>query len=415
MMKRLDYLNITSFLTLFGVCIAVLLFVLIIDSLAMHVSSLIEKGVSGAVMIKLISFILIKVIAVAIPLATLAASIIYFNGLTERHELMAAHAAGISTLKLSRPLLGVGLVLMMAIGYYSFYIVPQVNLHIRAIMFTSLYESPSAAIRPGYFSSDIEGYTMRVARKSQEKNMLYDVYISEEDTISTSIILADSGKLVQHPLDGTMFILYHGSRYEELDPSEDEKGSSGFGRTYFDSMYVNIRSSTEASEKLKLNQYRHFTTSTRPELIHAIDSLKRRSVHIRGQLKESNMSPADSTLISGLKAELAEVDRLIPRYRYEFAAMHSLAVSVGIFLLLGIGLGTSVRGRGTGIGRPALIAFFCFVLFYLLKTNGDRLARKGVLNVWMAAFLPTLVFGPVALISFLSPYLPSFVRKIFRL
>ncbi len=416
-MNRLYYLVSSTFLRFFFMSIGILLFILIIDSLAMHLSALVASGIKATIMGRLLLFILIKVLSVAVPLSILAAGLVTVSSMLDQNELMAAHASGISTLKVYTPLWIMALFFTVGIWAYSFFLVPKVELHIRAIMYQSMYENPQAALQPGYFTDHIPGYTIRISDKNNQSGILYDVYIAETDTLSRIVTLADSGRLIHNPSSQRkMLILYQGSRYQELGEESEEVSSNKFGRTYFDSMYVRIPGPSSTYAPSDLQRFRNYRTLHRQELIYSIDSLYQRKKWLESQLTqtfEKKEEEEDEHGLMGteqLTSELEEVEKLIPRYRYEFAAMHTLALSVFIFMMLGVGLGASIKGRGKGIGRPALIAVLCFVIFYVLKTNGDRLARKDVVDPWLAAFLPVMVFGPIAVGTLSNPYF-SILKK----
>ena len=83
------------------------------------------------------------------------------------------------------------------------------------------------------------------------------------------------------------------------------------------------------------------------------------------------------------------------RYTYEFHQRHALPVNCIVFMLLGISLGAIIR-RG-GFGFPALVSVLMFAGFYITYIFGYRFAKENEIAGWVGAWLPILIFGPVAL------------------
>ena len=86
----------------------------------------------------------------------------------------------------------------------------------------------------------------------------------------------------------------------------------------------------------------------------------------------------------------------INRYIYEYQFRISSPLNVIFFMLIGIALGAIIRKGGLGV--PALISTLLLVFAYVLNAQGKKFAKDALLDPTLSAWLPAIVFGPLALI-----------------
>ncbi|MEM9933325.1 MAG: LptF/LptG family permease, partial [Bacteroidota bacterium] len=88
-------------------------------------------------------------------------------------------------------------------------------------------------------------------------------------------------------------------------------------------------------------------------------------------------------------------DKIYRKYVYEYYSRHAIPINCLLFMLIGSSLGAIIR-KG-GLGMPSLISIIFFLAFYVMITQGKKLSREDVLDPVFGAFLPVIVFAPVAL------------------
>jgi len=81
-------------------------------------------------------------------------------------------------------------------------------------------------------------------------------------------------------------------------------------------------------------------------------------------------------------------------YMVEFNRKFALTFSIIILFFIGAPLGAIV-GRG-GFGAPVIIAALLFMLYYVLISIGDNLARARTLSPWLGMWFSAFVLGPIA-------------------
>ena len=103
--KRLDIFIIKSFLLLFVGTFFICLFIFMMQFLWKYVDELVGKGLEMSVLAQFFFYSALSLVPMSLPLAVLLASLITFGNFGERFELLAMKAAGISLLKIMRPLI----------------------------------------------------------------------------------------------------------------------------------------------------------------------------------------------------------------------------------------------------------------------------------------------------------------------
>ncbi|MCS7074957.1 MAG: LptF/LptG family permease, partial [Bacteroidia bacterium] len=73
----------------------------------------------------------------------------------------------------------------------------------------------------------------------------------------------------------------------------------------------------------------------------------------------------------------------------------TLPIACWIFLFIGAPLGAIIR-KG-GLGMPIVVSVIFFIFFYVLMTQGNKLAREGVLYPWFGVWMPVFIMIPIAL------------------
>ena len=102
--KKLDIFIVKSFLMLFIGTFFICLFIFMMQFLWRYVDELVGKGLDMSVIAQFFFYSALTLVPISLPLAILLASLITFGNFGERYELLAMKAAGISLLKIMRPL-----------------------------------------------------------------------------------------------------------------------------------------------------------------------------------------------------------------------------------------------------------------------------------------------------------------------
>src|SRR5690554_2572897 len=235
-MKKLDKLILGSFIGPFLLTFIVVDFILLTVNMLKYFDEIFGKGLAFGVYMELISYFVISISPMALPLAVLLSSLMTFGNLGEHFELTAIKSSGISLLRALLPI-GIFVVCLSFLAFLSNnYIVPKINLKTFSLLYDIRMKSPALDIREGVFYNGIPNYSIKVNRKLDEVR-LFDILIYDHTsgTGNTNVITADSGRMEPFFNDRYMtLVLYNGNSYQEGAPQRGnlEKPVT-FSRTEF--------------------------------------------------------------------------------------------------------------------------------------------------------------------------------------
>lgn len=235
-MKKLDKLILGSFIGPFFLTFVVVDFILLTVNMLKYFDEIFGKGLSFMIYMELISYFVISISPMALPLAVLLSALMTFGNLGEHFELTAIKSSGISLLRTLRPI-GVFVVILTILAFLSNnYLVPKVNLKTFSLLYDIRMKSPALDIKEGVFYAGIPNYSIKVNQKLDDVR-LKDVIIYDhtEGQGNINVILADSGRMEPFFNDRYMRLtLYNGVSYKE---SRSQRGINekpvDFSRTKF--------------------------------------------------------------------------------------------------------------------------------------------------------------------------------------
>lgn len=203
------------------------MFMLVMQFFWKYIDDLMGKGIELSIVVELIFYISAGLIPLALPLAILLSSVMTFGNLSENNELTALKSSGLSLYRIIQPLFILVLFIAGFTFYFSNYVIPVANLKWHTIIWDIQNTKISAAITPGVYNHQFEGYAIKA--DEGEGNFFKGILIhdhTQPNQIKT--IRAKSGRLFKSA-DGKVlfFELKDGFVTEELDPTTPKKLPNG--------------------------------------------------------------------------------------------------------------------------------------------------------------------------------------------
>ncbi len=280
MVKKLHILVIKSFLPPFIGTFLVTIFVLIMQFLWLYVDELVGKGLEAWVIVKLLFYASVQVIPMAMPISVMLSSIMTFGNMGENYELTAIKAAGISLMRIFRPMIIISALLALTNFWVADKLVPAASLRLQTLMFDIRQRHPALNFQPGIFNYDVDGYVIRISKKNPENDMMYNFLVYDHLNAKSNdrVIVADSG-LIQVTKDFNYLILtlYNGCQYDEIPEDETDFAKRKFPhredkfKTYRVIIGLEGFNMQETDEHLFRSNYQMLTAK---QLRRKIDSLK---------------------------------------------------------------------------------------------------------------------------------------------
>ncbi len=445
--KRLHIFMIKSYLGPFFFTFFITVFVLLMQFIWKYIDEFVGKGIEWTIMAELFGYASINFIPMALPLAILLSSIMTFGNLGEFFELTAMKASGISLYRIMHPLIVFVFLLSICAFLFSNYVLPVANLKFYSLLFDVRSHRPEIIIKPGIFYNGIDDYSIRVKSRNKDNNMLYDVMIYDhtERKGNTSVLIADSGRMVLSPNKDYLFIeLYHGKKYEEVVQPGGMFSSNSLIHQYqtFDEQRAKIALSgfafTRSDENLFKEHYRMLNIN---QLKETIDSLLQsyytfKQNYIRNVSETSFFRAAtkDSTVMTDTlnttfnaiikrfsSSEWKEIMNLaliharnqqsfiqistdedrskrewIARHEIELNQKFTLAFACLVFFFIGAPLGAIIR-RG-GMGMPVVISVLLFIIYYIISLTGEKFTKELIWPAWQGVWFSSAILFPLGIL-----------------
>ena len=433
------------------------LFIFMMQFLWRYVDELVGKGLEMSVMAQFFFYSALTLVPVSLPLAVLLASLITFGNFGERYELLAMKAAGISLLKIMRPLAFFVCGLVGVSFYFQNVVGPIAQAKLGTfstggllitITFPPQQKSPELDIPEGVFYSEIKDYNLKVAKKNRKTGMLYDVliYSMKDGFEKARIIYADSGRLEMTADKQHLWLhLYSGDLFENLKAQSMKSENVPYRREEFREKHTiiefnsdfnmvdgeimgkqssakdmaqlqsSIDSMTVVGDSIGRQYYREVAEGNfRPSYgltkedtvkiekadIHEynVDSLYEvASLTQKQKVISSAVSRAENVAndLGFKKFTMENNDYSIRKHKTEWHKKITISLSCLLFFFIGAPLGGIIR-KG-GLGMPVIVSVLVFIIYYIIDNTGYKMARDGKWIVWMGMWTSSAVLAPLGI------------------
>jgi lipopolysaccharide export system permease protein len=236
LMKKLHLFIIRSFIGPFILTFFIAIFILLMQFLWKYVDDLVGKGLEWYIILELLFYTSASLVPLALPLAILISSIMTFGNLGEYYELVALKSAGISLQRIMFPLTILIVFISISAFYFSNNVLPYTNLKMGSLLYDVRQQKPTLDIKPGIFYKGIEGYVIRIGKKSSDGKTIEDIMINAkaDKDKNSKVIVADSGKMeFSNDKRFLNLVLINGNSYQETESRTGHKRDYEFLRTAF--------------------------------------------------------------------------------------------------------------------------------------------------------------------------------------
>ena len=449
-MKTIHKLVLKAYLGPLVMTFFIVTFVLMMNFVWRFIDELTGKGLSVDVIVELLFYATINMIPLGLPLALLLAGIMTLGNMGENFELQAMKSAGMSLMRIMQPLIIV--TFMISIG--SFFLVNNLvpYAYKRSMMLLSDIKRQKQVLefKDGLFFNGIdENMSIRVEHQDPETGLLHDVLIYDNRSQGGNMTTTMAEKGYIRLSDDKKFLrvtLYNGDNYQQtrnnqwytknslrhdkFDVQDMTIRMEGFDFQQSDNTMINNSQAKNIVELqvaidsldrlvaeavarsydplLKDNiftndiQVLQLPDSLRIDksafkdayLLDSINNLPLRkrnevwnSAKIMAQNSRNSLNFDEGTAKEGLNQ--------LYRNKNDWHKKLALPVSVIIFFLIGAPLGAIIR-KG-GMGTPIVISVVFFVIYYVISTSGEKMAKEGTWDSFTGMWISTFILTPIAI------------------
>lgn len=172
----------------------------------------VDKGMEWGLMATMLAAILPYFLVLTVPIAFFFACQSVIIRLNQESELDAMRAAGISYLRILRPLIAIGVLLWLVLSVTAMQWMPKGQRAFQTLLFAIQQAKPAMAFDPQRFNQELEGLTVYVAGKDDQGRFVG--FFLEDAREKTPVVYLASLAEIELDADRLRFTLHHGTRLE---------------------------------------------------------------------------------------------------------------------------------------------------------------------------------------------------------
>ena len=377
-MRVLDRYLITELVSPFGFGLALFTFFLVIDRIYHLTELVVTKGVPFHLVLLLLVYMLPSFLAHTLPMALLVAVLLAGGRLAGDLEVIAFKAAGVSVLRLFRPVVASAALVASVTAGLTLVVNPIASEEFQRQLFRILQTRAVSGVQERVFNATFGDVIIYVEDVSPSQVALRGLLVSDErDPKISRIITAREGRLLTDEETRRITLRLINGAVNEADvlPAGPPPGSGvEQGR---------------AGGAAAASRYR-YTNFAMYDMSLAVDTPLRGST--RADKPEKDL---------GLRALIARIESLAQdphgRVPYEVELHKRFAFPVAALVFALVAFPLAVRSHRGGRSIALVGSLVILVSYYLVMTSLEGFALRERLPAWAAIWTPNIVFAAIGL------------------
>jgi LPS export ABC transporter permease LptG len=379
---------------------ALFTFFLIIDRIYNLTDLVVTKGVPFYLVVELLVFMLPSFFAHTLPMALLVAILLAGGRLAGDLEIIALKAAGVSALRLFRPVLTVALVITTVTAGLTLFVNPLANREFQRQLFKILQSRAVSGLQERVFNSTFGDVIIYVEDVSTSQVALRGLLVSDErDPKLSRIITAHEGRLLTDEVNRRITLRMLNGAVSEADvmPADPPKGLS--------------KGTPTTGGAASASRYR-YTQFGIYDLSLSVDSPLKGAPRVDKPEKDLTLGEL-TTQIAELRAD--RYDRA--PYLIELHKRFALPLAALIFGLVAFPL--AIRSHRSGRSAALAGSLAILLTYYFVMTSLEGAALRLQIPAGVAIWAPNALFAIVGVVLLVAtarewrpPALPLFWRAL---
>lgn len=231
MIKKLDKFILKAFFGPFFLTLSIVIFILLMQFMVGNLRHLIGKDVGLVDFASLIFYFSLVMLPMGLPLAVLLSALMTYGSLGEHSELTAIKSAGVSLIRVLRPVAFTAALIMAMAVYYNDQVLPWANLQAYSLFYDIRTTKMALEFEDGVFYNEIPGFSIRVEKNDKINNKLHHIMIYDHTQKhgNSDLTIAKTGNMYFFNNGSNLALeLENGSRF--VDVEEQQGRRSGYGK-----------------------------------------------------------------------------------------------------------------------------------------------------------------------------------------
>lgn len=459
--KKLNLLIIKAYLGPFVLTFFIAIFVLVMQFLWKYVDELAGKGLDALTLIELIFYASATLVPLALPLAILLSSIMTLGNMAENLEIVAIKSAGISLLKMLRPLIVVAIITSLGAFLFANYGMPVANYKLKTLLINIRQTQATIDVQEGVFYEGLERMILRVDKKDKDGKTLHNIIIRDHTdggAGNASTVIAKKAEITTTKDGNFMSLkLFDGVRYDDkefyyrkgerypltreffktqellidLSGFKVEKKDQSFLRNQYTMMnisqlneikndlYDDLSSAYQAYYNSLNQKYTYSDTSDGANTIPKWNDITQESevpqpsiVSVNFNLPNflDNYNEENKSIIKNKALEhLGILESDLKNQKNTLAVKNSIiarnraewhrkfSLSFACLILFFVGAPLGAIIRKGGLGLPLIFCIIIFIVYYIISTIGEKSVMQLKMSPFQGMWLSSVIFLPIGL------------------
>lgn len=364
-MKIIDRYLIREFIPPFFYSFSLISMIILLNLIVQMLGKIAGKGLDPYIVVEFFFLNLAWIIALAVPMAVLVATLMAFGRLSADHEITALESAGVSIWRLIVPYLLLAILICYLLVEFNNRILPDFNHQSRVLSGDIHRKKPTLSLEEGIFIFDLPQFVLWAQRIDQNRSELHNLIIyNESNPRYPTVVSAQKGILTfSHREEAFHLLLFQGEIHRE-----DAKDPDYYQRTQFERSLLRIPAPNMVFARQE-SGYRSDRELSAPEMWK--------------QVKE-------------LRSEPEKNRRRIDAFMVEIHKKYSIPFACIVFVLIGAPLG--IRAHRGGIGMAASLSVLFFLVYWAFLIGGEDLADRDIISPAVAMWSPNLLLGGIGIL-----------------
>ena len=400
--------------------LSVIMFILVMDFILEVLNMIIGKGLNAFIILQVFVLNLAWMLALAVPMAVLVATLMAFGRLSQDNEITALKASGVSIYRLVLPALVASVVMAVGMAFFNDRVLPELNHHARLLMTDIHQKRPTWNLKENVFIDDIPGYNILIKKIDPHSSDVRGVTIYDlKKRRMPRTIIAEKGRVEFTPDGNTLIFRLFNGEIHEIDEKEPQR----YRRITFDkqTIYIHdigsrlIRSQSDYRTDREKTAAQMMEDVRKSEAEVAGATQKIRQVATSAWEKVTKNEQSEDTLsgetivldrlikenrivlneILSAKQDVKNKRRFINSLMVEVHKKFALAAACIAFVLLGAPLGVMAKKGGMAVGLGLSLGFF--VLYWAFLIGGEELADRQLIPAFWAMWSANILIGGAGL------------------
>ncbi|MBN1591785.1 MAG: LPS export ABC transporter permease LptG [Candidatus Coatesbacteria bacterium] len=393
-MNRLDRYILRQMVAPFGLCIALITTVLIMDKMLKLMELIINKGVPASLFLMFLLFLMPSLLVLSIPMAVLVSILMTFSRMSADNEIVALKATGVSLFRMLRAPLIFGLAGWLVSSSIMLYVLPYANRPAKEKIAEMAVKHFDTQIQPMVFYDQFKDAIIYAQEIPPDERLLKNIFVSRtEDDGTTKIVVASRGRFISVEQSDQVSIYAENGTVHELPAARGDRYSIASFESYMMPLLTQ-KEREKLRKKIPLG-HREMTISELRAVV--AGNMANMNTHLHAY-EEALLKTGDEKVEDKKLDDLRKTSRywqwMYNSSRVELHKKFSLPFACVIFAIIAVPLGIFSRRRkqGGSIG----ISILLFLVYYVLLSGGENLGDNGDVPPFLSVWFPNILLSVFA-------------------